>query len=39
MQVAAAGMAITASRSRGVMLAGGTQMLAVYAPIRHQQSI
>jgi len=27
-------MAIAASRSRGVMLAGGTQMLAVYAPIQ-----
>jgi uncharacterized protein (TIGR00303 family) len=34
MQVAAAGMAIAASRSRGVMLAGGTQMLAVYALIQ-----
>lgn len=31
MQVVAAGMAIAASRSRGVLLAGGTQMLAVYA--------
>lgn len=31
MQIAAAGMAIAASRTRGVMLAGGTQMLAVYA--------
>ena len=31
MQVAVAGMAIAASRSRGVLLAGGTQMLAVYA--------
>jgi NaMN:DMB phosphoribosyltransferase len=31
MQVAAAGMAIAASRTCGVMLAGGTQMLAVYA--------
>ncbi|MEH2112821.1 nicotinate mononucleotide-dependent phosphoribosyltransferase CobT [Nostoc sp.] len=31
MQVVVAGMAITASRSCGVMLAGGTQMLAVYA--------
>lgn len=31
MQVAAAGMAIAASRQRGVLLAGGTQMLAVYA--------
>ncbi len=34
MQVAVAGMAIAASRSRGVMLAGGTQMLAVYALIQ-----
>jgi len=34
MQVAVAGMAIAASRSRGVMLAGGTQMLAVYAPFK-----
>lgn len=31
MQVFAAGMIITASRSCGVLLAGGTQMLAVYA--------
>lgn len=31
MQVVVAGMVITASRSCGVMLAGGTQMLAVYA--------
>ncbi len=31
MQVVAAGMAIAASRRCGVMLAGGTQMLAVYA--------
>ena len=31
MQVAAAGMALAASRRGGVMLAGGTQMLAVYA--------
>lgn len=31
MQIVAASMAIAASRSRGVMLAGGTQMLAVYA--------
>ena len=31
MQVAAAGMAIAASRTCGVLLAGGTQMLAVYA--------
>ncbi|HLO52096.1 MAG TPA: TIGR00303 family protein [Kamptonema sp.] len=34
MQVAVAGMAIAASRSCGVMLAGGTQMLAVYALIK-----
>ncbi|MFN6517891.1 MAG: nicotinate mononucleotide-dependent phosphoribosyltransferase CobT [Nostoc sp. CreGUA01] len=31
MQVVVAGMAIAASRSCGIMLAGGTQMLAVYA--------
>lgn len=31
MQVAVAGMAIAASRTHGVLLAGGTQMLAVYA--------
>jgi NaMN:DMB phosphoribosyltransferase len=31
MQIAAAGMAIAASRRCGVLLAGGTQMLAVYA--------
>ncbi|MGB8690633.1 MAG: TIGR00303 family protein [Microcoleus sp.] len=31
MQVVTAGMAIAASRTCGVMLAGGTQMLAVYA--------
>ena len=31
MQIAAAGMAISASRYSGVLLAGGTQMLAVYA--------
>ena len=31
MQIAAAGMAIAASRQCGVLLAGGTQMLAVYA--------
>lgn len=31
MQVVVAGMAIALSRSRGVLLAGGTQMLAVYA--------
>lgn len=30
MQIVVAGMAISASRSGGVMLAGGTQMLAVY---------
>jgi uncharacterized protein (TIGR00303 family) len=34
MQVVAAGMAIAATRRIGVMLAGGTQMLAVYALIR-----
>jgi uncharacterized protein (TIGR00303 family) len=34
MQVVVAGMAIAASRRCGVMLAGGTQMLAVYALIR-----
>jgi uncharacterized protein (TIGR00303 family) len=34
MQVAAAGMAIAASRTRDVLLAGGTQMLAVYALLR-----
>jgi uncharacterized protein (TIGR00303 family) len=34
MQIAAAGMAIAASRRCGVMLAGGTQMLAVYALIQ-----
>ena len=34
MQIATAGMAIAASRTCGVMLAGGTQMLAVYALIR-----
>lgn len=33
MQVVSAGMAIAASRQIGVMLAGGTQMLAVYALI------
>ncbi|TVQ45392.1 MAG: TIGR00303 family protein [Gloeocapsa sp. DLM2.Bin57] len=33
MQIVAAGMAIAASRYTGVMLAGGTQMLAVYALI------
>jgi uncharacterized protein (TIGR00303 family) len=31
MQIVVAGMAIAASRSSGVLLAGGTQMLAVYA--------
>ncbi|MBE9190060.1 TIGR00303 family protein [Gloeocapsopsis crepidinum LEGE 06123] len=31
MQIAVAGMAIALSRSKGVLLAGGTQMLAVYA--------
>ncbi|PPS39125.1 nicotinate mononucleotide-dependent phosphoribosyltransferase CobT [Chroococcidiopsis sp. TS-821] len=31
MQIAVAGMAIALSRSQGVLLAGGTQMLAVYA--------
>lgn len=31
MQIVAAGMAIAATRSCGVLLAGGTQMLAVYA--------
>ncbi len=34
MQVAIAGMAIAASRHCGVLLAGGTQMLAVYALLR-----
>jgi uncharacterized protein (TIGR00303 family) len=34
MQIVAAGMAITASRTGGVMLAGGTQMLAVYSLIK-----
>jgi uncharacterized protein (TIGR00303 family) len=34
MQIVAAGMAISASRSSGVLLAGGTQMLAVYALAR-----
>jgi uncharacterized protein (TIGR00303 family) len=34
MQIAVAGMAIAASRRCGVMLAGGTQMLAVYALIQ-----
>ncbi|HEY9693488.1 MAG TPA: TIGR00303 family protein [Oculatellaceae cyanobacterium] len=34
MQVVVAGMAIAASRTSGVLLAGGTQMLAVYALIK-----
>ncbi len=34
MQIVVAGMAIAASRSCGVLLAGGTQMLAVYALLR-----
>ncbi len=34
MQIVTAGMAIAASRSRGVLLAGGTQMLAVYGLIQ-----
>jgi len=34
MQIVAAGMAIAASRTSGVMLAGGTQMLAVCALMR-----
>jgi uncharacterized protein (TIGR00303 family) len=34
MQIAVAGMAIAASRNAGVLLAGGTQMLAVYALAR-----
>jgi uncharacterized protein (TIGR00303 family) len=34
MQIAVAGMAIAASRHSGVLLAGGTQMLAVYALAR-----
>ncbi len=34
MQIVVAGMAITASMKTGVMLAGGTQMLAVYALIK-----
>lgn len=34
MQIVAAGMAIAASQSGGVLLAGGTQMLAVYALIQ-----
>jgi NaMN:DMB phosphoribosyltransferase len=31
MQIVVAGMALAASRTSGVLLAGGTQMLAVYA--------
>jgi uncharacterized protein (TIGR00303 family) len=34
MQIVVAGMAIAASRKVGVLLAGGTQMLAVYALLR-----
>lgn len=34
MQIVVAGMAIAASRQVGVMLAGGTQMLAIYALIK-----
>ncbi len=34
MQVVVAGMVLTASRTSGVLLAGGTQMLAVYALTR-----
>lgn len=34
MQIVVAGMAIAASRNSGVLLAGGTQMLAVYALLR-----
>ena len=34
MQIVVAGMAISASIKTGVMLAGGTQMLAVYALIK-----
>ncbi|MBE9229812.1 TIGR00303 family protein [Phormidium sp. LEGE 05292] len=34
MQIVVAGMAIAASKTSGVMLAGGTQMLAVYALIQ-----
>ena len=34
MQIVVAGMAIAASRRIGVMLAGGTQMLAIYALIK-----
>jgi uncharacterized protein (TIGR00303 family) len=38
MQIVAAGMAIAASRRVGVMLTGGTQMLAVYALIQAIQA-
>lgn len=34
MQIVVAGMTIAASRTKGVLLAGGTQMLAVYALIQ-----
>ncbi|WP_088890617.1 nicotinate mononucleotide-dependent phosphoribosyltransferase CobT [Leptolyngbya ohadii] len=34
MQIVVAGMAIAASRTNGVLLAGGTQMLAIYALAR-----
>ncbi|MEE3716869.1 TIGR00303 family protein [Tumidithrix elongata RA019] len=34
MQIVVAGMAIAASRKVGVLLAGGTQMLAIYALVR-----
>ncbi|MFQ3615913.1 MAG: nicotinate mononucleotide-dependent phosphoribosyltransferase CobT [Cyanobacteriota bacterium] len=37
MQIAVAGMAIAASRVTGVLLAGGTQMLAVYALMQSLQ--
>jgi len=42
MQIVVAGMAIAASQSCGVILAGGTQMLAIYAlaqTIAHQQTL
>ncbi|MGR3277959.1 nicotinate mononucleotide-dependent phosphoribosyltransferase CobT [Acaryochloris marina NIES-2412] len=39
MQIVVAGMMLTASRSCGVMLAGGTQMLAVYALARQISQI
>lgn len=39
MQITIAGMAIAASRSCGVLLAGGTQMLAVYALIQAIQPL